>query len=158
MIGEYATVYALVDPRTEQVRYIGVTVLPLKTRLSQHVCTARKNSFIWDGGKAAWIQELLRLDLSPQIRAIKQVRVSERMEAERTIVAEHIASGAHLLNTLSRVGIRPDEDRLVTARISGTAFERLQYAYPDGADIPHFVGQLIEEALDARSRKGDSRI
>lgn len=61
------TIYALVDPRTKLVCYVGNTVQPLKTRLCCHVSSRD----IERSPKAAWIRSLVALGLRPSIKALQ---------------------------------------------------------------------------------------
>ena len=57
-------IYGLVDPRTEELRYIGQTMKTLKKRLSQHLAEikTKKNSL-----KLGWLRELSKLGCQPDI-------------------------------------------------------------------------------------------
>lgn len=56
-----AVIYGLVDPRSEEIRYIGKTVTSPKARLRRHIVD-KGNSH-----KHRWINQLLSLDLEPEI-------------------------------------------------------------------------------------------
>jgi hypothetical protein len=61
---EYVVIYALVDPRDEQIRYIGKTEKRIAQRLQEHIERPV------NGGTRAWIGELAGFGLSPRIEPI----------------------------------------------------------------------------------------
>lgn len=62
-------IYALVDPRTDAIRYVGVTSQQLETRLSMHLSSvsAGKTSPVYQ-----WIAELRELGLRPTIKLVEE--------------------------------------------------------------------------------------
>ncbi len=60
-------VYALVDPRNNNIRYIGVTKNLLHSRLNDHIREARNNPQSGNKHKNYWIKQLLNLDIKPRI-------------------------------------------------------------------------------------------
>jgi hypothetical protein len=64
-----ATIYALVDPRTQAIRYVGTTIMPTNIRLNKHIVTAR----LTEKEREEWIQELLVLGLKPTIRSLQTI-------------------------------------------------------------------------------------
>lgn len=77
-------IYALSDPRTAVVRYIGVTFRP-KVRLNEHLSRARK------GGRTHrdyWIRSLLSRGLAPEICTI-DTGTGDWRAAERRWIAHH---------------------------------------------------------------------
>lgn len=75
------TIYALVDPRTGGVRYVGQTVKP-EARLQCHFREARKNPE--RTRKTRWITEMFSCGLESTLR---QIYVVERCEADRVETA-----------------------------------------------------------------------
>lgn len=77
-------IYAIEDPRTRIVRYVGVTFRP-KRRLNEHLCRARQ------GGRThrdCWIRSLLSLDLQPMLVQLES-GTGEWREAERRWIAHY---------------------------------------------------------------------
>jgi hypothetical protein len=70
---EYVFIYALIDPRTLEVRYVGKSNDP-DIRYNDH-CSPRKRDF--DGIKFRWIRELSELGLKPKLEVYHRVKLSE---------------------------------------------------------------------------------
>lgn len=88
------TVYALIDPRTEAVRYVGQTTKPIEVRLAGHLAAPAPLV-------KGWIEELAVEGRRPEITPIReQVPTAELDLAEREEIALHAASG-DLLNVAS---------------------------------------------------------
>lgn len=73
-----AYIYALIDPVTDEVRYIGKTETTLKKRYSGHLTDARRGHkrHVYN-----WIRQLLSLDLAPIIKVLEEC--AKEMWAER---------------------------------------------------------------------------
>jgi hypothetical protein len=87
------TVYALIDPRDNSVRYIGATIKPLKVRLYGHLKgpTAKRVK--------AWIDDLAAAGLVPQIEAITEdVPVVDLRDFEKDEITRRLIGGEQLLN------------------------------------------------------------
>lgn len=85
-------IYALDDPRTNEVRYIGRTSAP-ERRLSQHM-SEKKNQ-----RKRQWIDELKGHGLRPIMRILETVDTQEKGEwAESEYIAQYNKAGADLFN------------------------------------------------------------
>jgi hypothetical protein len=98
-------IYALIDPRDDMVRYVGVT-RDVYFRLSRHVKEAPKMD-----RKGAWISELGQLGLSPELEILETVELEAieidadidvvALEREKYWIHEFLKSGAPLLNISS---------------------------------------------------------
>src|SRR5258708_18627919 len=88
-----ATIYVLVDPRTEEIRYVGGTNRSLKARLGRHLAARGKNH------RVAWLALLKRRGLIPLIRVVQQVPVQYYAEAERYWIAYFRTMGCRLVNS-----------------------------------------------------------
>lgn len=79
------TVYALLDPLTKNVRYIGYTKVKLSARLTQHYCDVRRKVV---SHKAHWLKSLKKRAL---IVAIEEglPTLSEATERERFWIAQY---------------------------------------------------------------------
>lgn len=72
------TIYALIDPRDNRIRYVGCTY-NLTLRLSQHLQCHGLNP-----AKDAWIQELKKEHLVPIMRGLERVKAKTLAEATET--------------------------------------------------------------------------
>jgi len=63
---DIAYIYALIDPRDNQIRYIGKTISP-KSRLKSHITECRTA----DHYRARWINILVALDIRPIMKILK---------------------------------------------------------------------------------------
>lgn len=85
------SIYALRDPRTKQVRYVGKANVPTD-RLSQHIASHKR------GATRQWIDEILMDGLEPEIVIVETVPKSKWKEAECHWIAEFKRAGYELLN------------------------------------------------------------
>jgi len=65
------TIYALIDPITCRVRYIGRTKVSIKARLSQHIHRAKYGKE--KTHKRDWILSLLKINCKPLVRKLTEV-------------------------------------------------------------------------------------
>jgi predicted GIY-YIG superfamily endonuclease len=96
---EKPVIYALVDPRTNSIRYIGKTI-NLKARLYAHRNWKSLNCSI---RKHRWTFELARAGLSPTVQALEEMAEhwmigSTLNDAEKRWIAHGRALGWDLLN------------------------------------------------------------
>lgn len=110
-----ATIYCLVDPRTDCLRYVG-RAANLLSRFSNHLAV----SGVEKTPKARWILKLLKLGLKPQLAIIEELPEAQANDAERFWIASLRAAGAMLLNMTDggEGSSRPRPD--VRARLLGT--------------------------------------
>jgi GIY-YIG catalytic domain len=77
-------VYALVDPRNNEIRYIGETQNSPKARLRKHLYDALRKTpdgMFDNGHKASWIRELIASGLEPQMEEIQEYKSRAEMNA-----------------------------------------------------------------------------
>jgi hypothetical protein len=109
------TIYALVDPRDNGVRYIGLTVYP-EERLKQHVQG--------DGNipKRQWITELSQLGLSPLMQAIETTQtLAAAFEREGYWIDHYLHAGAKLVNIRSPYAINHSNPSDITNALSSSS-------------------------------------
>jgi hypothetical protein len=100
-------IYALLDPRTDAVRYVGWS-FNAKRRLKNHLKVDGKHTH-----KANWIRSLLALGLKPQLK-ILETGTGNWADQERWWIAKSRFYGADLTNDTDggegTVGHRPTEE------------------------------------------------
>lgn len=89
-------IYGLVDPRTEQIRYIGKTIDP-KRRLYQHIRRAKRNMRSYTH-KTRWLRQLFSENVEPKMIILEECVSSKWEEREMHWIATldnlvNIASG-----------------------------------------------------------------
>lgn len=94
-------IYALVDPRDNQRRYVGQTSMP-KTRLNGHVSEARCG--YTNDSKVEWITILLSCGLKPTMEILEETTPNLANERERHWFEALTCEGCDLLNIDRSVG------------------------------------------------------
>lgn len=85
------TIYALCDPITSEIRYIGKTTYTLQKRLKSHLSGAKRIG----NHRTYWIRSL---NQPPIIRALCVVEGACASDMERHVIASYQAHGARLVN------------------------------------------------------------
>jgi len=90
--------YALIDPRTEKIRYIGRTN-NIKYRFTKHIYYAKKNTFP-NSHKDNWIRILLSEGLKPKMKVIDEIINEGDLYITREIelIAKYKNEGCDLTN------------------------------------------------------------
>jgi hypothetical protein len=86
------TIYALIDPRDDKIRYIGKTEKPILARLASHLATPTNPAM------RVWINALSLQGLTPRIEAVTTVPVSQLDEEEQRQIQRHADAGHRLFN------------------------------------------------------------
>ncbi|MGW7597181.1 hypothetical protein [Streptomyces antimycoticus] len=107
------TLYALVDPRDDSVRYIGQTAKALAERLAGHIANPAPRV-------GEWISELQQAGLAPKSVALREgIPVLDLLVAEKEEITRRIAAGEELLNsTVTAAGREIRKRRAEEARIA----------------------------------------
>jgi GIY-YIG catalytic domain len=92
-----AGVYALVDPRTERVMYVGQSI-DIDYRYRQHVNLSNHDG---NSNKHQWVFELDRLGLSPVLRILAECQYHTADELERQYIRHYKSIGQCELNKAS---------------------------------------------------------
>lgn len=86
-------IYVLIDPLTNQVRYVGKTT-DAKRRLRRHI----NERFLHDSYKDRWVRKLLENDLIPEIEIIDEVLENEWIYWEQFYISYFKFIGSLLTN------------------------------------------------------------
>ena len=112
-------IYALVDPRDESVRYIGITD-NMPTRFMHHLRETGSRT-----AKGTWLAELRCYGLQPTIKILEEMRVKETQrylveERERYWIRAFEQSGASLTNVRDTLA----DPRTLSNRYREKSYER----------------------------------
>jgi hypothetical protein len=139
------TIYGLIDPRTQELRYVGKTINPLPFRLSQHINDAARGRV--DIFRFRWINKLSRMGLKPDIFEIETV-TSNWQEAEQFWIAYFKSIGADLVNaTAGGDGIHSHKHSAATKAKMSAAAKSGSY------DLRKRRGEAISRALNRPESK-----
>lgn len=135
--GKPYTIYALIDPRDNAVRYIGLTY-DVYARMRQHSRCEGNNAI-----KNAWIQELRREQIMFYMHSIEKVKTFEQaLEREQYWIQHYLQRGANLTNIAS-VPVDSTEPKKIRL-YKREQFEKLFFRAYTGC-IVSFYGATEEE-------------
>ena len=86
-------VYILIDPRSHEIRYVGITI-SIKKRLEGHLRPHPKDQSY----RARWVRKLLRLGMKPRMRVLQELPKRSLGKAERYWIAHFKSLGCPLVN------------------------------------------------------------
>lgn len=92
--GEVTQIYVLIDPRNNDIRYVGKTNNITK-RLVKHVCESKIST---KSHKKAWINQLLKLGLKPIIEVVDVISTDEWEFWEQHYISLYKSWGFKLTN------------------------------------------------------------
>lgn len=92
------SIYGLIDPRTNQLRYVGKTKRSTSHRRYEHVCASHLKA---KSHKNHWIESLLRDGERPESVVLEEVTESEWEEAESFWIQYMKFIGCNLVNSTS---------------------------------------------------------
>lgn len=103
-------IYALCEPGTEAVRYIGASTQP-QTRFTLHVsgCLSSKSN----APKEIWLRSLRAQNLRPTLKVLEKIPLYDNWAIhEHKWIAYYRSQGANLTNVLPKPGPkRPDQQQ-----------------------------------------------
>lgn len=99
VVMETTWIYALIDPRTNAIRYAGKATNP-NTRLCHHIGRARRKQPAVRNHKDNWLLLLEHNGIKPLIRCLEEVDVAVWRQKERDWIATLREQGEPLLNIL----------------------------------------------------------
>lgn len=129
------SIYALRDPLTGTIRYIGQTGSGrLQRRLRDHLYEAKRDR-PFPNRRVLWLRRLQALDLVPRMVELVRVEANVADDVERLVIINYLRAGHWLLNTtLGGDGVRSDE-------------------YPDDLREKQRLNQLGKKATEETRRK-----
>ena len=92
-----AFIYKIIDQKTEEVKYVGNTTLPLNIRLNKHLTKARTR--VSSASIHAWMRESLANNSRPRIELIMEVDDKDASESELILIQAFKLVGHPLLNS-----------------------------------------------------------
>jgi len=95
-------IYALIDPETSGVRYIGQAECP-KCRYTQHL-TGSFQQEEYHLPKSEWIRDLINNDLAPRLKILEQCQKEDGWSRECHWINHYVDEGDNLLNIKHRTG------------------------------------------------------
>lgn len=120
------TIYALLDPETQAIRYVGKTSQPLRTRVRAHINRAQGQKQI---RSAKWIADLRAKSLEPVAIVLEQTQ-ADWEAAERFWIASLRATGTDLLNMTAGGSATPGLRLSPEAKAKVSAAARRQFSDP----------------------------
>ena len=141
-----AYVYALKDPRTNRVRYVGSTIQKPHRRFQKHLVIAAQG--LNTTHKYNWIRELLQCGLRPELAVLEITTTARVYEREQRWIA-HYRSDALTNHTDAGPGIRGMKHRPET-------IERMKRAAA-GRKPSDECRRAAQEACRGRKRSEESR-
>ena len=130
------TIYALIDPNDQSVRYVGQTVQSLNQRLSKHV----HKSKLGKTHSASWIRSLTALNLKPSIIELESGIWSQEYSDQREIhwIAVKRENGCNLTN--HTVGGNADNSHQLTEEYRKEHSERMKKWHSENPDKKRKAG------------------
>ena len=92
-------VYALCEPITHEIRYIGVTGTPYG-RMMAHLSEAKRHPLF--DSRCKWLSKLLKKNMVPEFVILEVTTFQQRHECEQKWQRHYENGGAILLNTDKR--------------------------------------------------------
>jgi len=87
-------IYTLEDPDTNEIKYIGKTVKPLKTRLTNHIYSCKRET----NHRTNWIKSIIKKGKKPIIKMIDFCSWEKSQELETYWINKFKNEGANLVN------------------------------------------------------------
>ncbi len=150
------TIYALCEPDTGEVRYIGRSANPTR-RLHAHVSQARQVTH--RAPSAQWVRGLLAVGVGPSLRVLEIVNVDDAIMAEERAIARHRSMRCELVNAVTDGRGRLSQpgmallDHLLTINMPLTVRDRLvAAAQADRRKVGELARVLLEDGLAAWER------
>lgn len=139
-------IYALLDPRNNEIRYIGKSKDPQK-RFKQHIYTSSKENT----RKGNWIKSLIKKDLKPILKILKETDEDEFNFWEEFYIKKTIDEGSKLTNYDEKgIGTSGGMKKRTVDKIKKKLSKKVYQYSLDGA--------LIKEHASLREAERDTNI
>lgn len=149
-------IYALIDPRNKQVRYIGQTIQKLPRRVQGHLYRNDHNPH-----KVAWLNQLRSLGLKPIAEVLEEVDDIVADEKEQYYIAKYRNFGDWLLNADSggrqNREISDETRKLMSAKSRGRQQSESTKAKRSASLLGREVTDAMKKALASGRVKGIKR-
>lgn len=132
-------IYTLTDPRTNLVRYVGMTRKTLKQRLSTHMSIIRKKE---NNRRSTWIRKLAKLNLKPIIELLDEVDEADWDFYEQYWISQIKTWGFDLKNTTLR-----GKSSFDILRVKGSVTRQRDLVYQ--LDRDKNIINVFKNAIDA---------
>lgn len=155
-----AVIYALVEPETGEIRYIGVTKHDLRGRLRAHMNEAMRrrpdgNFALAPSHRRHWIRSLAERSMQPSIIELEAIKNSERKEKEVAWIAAGRAAGLRLVNsTLGAEGPMNYKPNW-SARAANSASQKLRFANPAEVERQRSLTSQLWQSDEYRQKVTD---
>lgn len=142
-------IYALIDPRDNQCRYIGISKHPTK-RLYQHISEAKRKK---PNHKNNWVNLIYKLGLEIEQIIIEESTIHLYKEAERFWIAYFKTLGANLLN------VSLGGDDCVASRLPKTEEHKRNIGLANlGREVPEHVKMKVRGNKNAMAKISEEDI
>ncbi len=119
-MSQHAIIYALLDPESDDVKYIGKTVRYLSQRYALHIWLANKSKDKSKDKKTQWMKSMLNCKKRPKIKIIEKVSLEQGDEREQFWIKHYKEMGAVLVNSTNGgrgiAGFRHTEEAKIRIR------------------------------------------
>jgi len=145
------SIYILIDPRNNSIRYIGKTVQKLEYRLKQHLSEKSNHK------RATWIKSLKRENLVPVIKEIDYCDYTDSNNLEISWIEKYRFIGENLTNMTNggdgTLGVTPTKEQRLARSIY------LKKKFSEGVITPPMLGKThTQETKDKISRIHKNKI
>lgn len=148
-------IYALKDPVTEAIRYVGKTSQNPRTRLRAHINRARDNR----GARhcASWISSLIDAGLEPLMQVLETVSADSWEEAEKRWIRNLRDAGANLVNMTEGGGCHAGHATTEEVREKISEAARKQFASEEARKAAAEYGRRTWQDPEVAARLKEAR-